>query len=112
MAPPIEGVAIVTYGSGNIPDSRTDLIAAISAAAQKGVVMVTCCPCRGGPHDVSLQYVEQGLVNLGIVPGGDMTVESALTKLAFVVGREGLSVDDRKMLMKSNLRGEVSTSMV
>lgn len=30
-----------------------------------------------------------------------MTVESALTKLAFVVGREGLSVDDRKMVSEA-----------
>jgi len=59
-----------------------------------------------------MQYVEQGLVNLGIVPGGDMTVESALTKLSFVVGKEELTLDDKRMLMKSNLRGEISTCKV
>ena len=51
----------MTYGSGNIPDSRTDLITAIREAVQRGVVIVTCCPCRGGPHDVSMQLVEQVL---------------------------------------------------
>ena len=52
---------MVTYGSGNIPDSRTDLITAIREAVQRGVVIVTCCPCRGGPHDVSMQLGEQVL---------------------------------------------------
>ena len=56
---PIEGVVLVTYGSGNIPHSRTDLVEAIKVAAERGVVIVTCCPCRGGPHDVSTEYVEQ-----------------------------------------------------
>ena len=50
---------MVTYGSGNIPDSRTDLVEAIKGAVERGVVIVTCCPCRGGPHDVSTEYVEQ-----------------------------------------------------
>ena len=52
---------MVTYGISNIPDSRTDLITAIREAVQRGVVIVTCCPCRGGPHDVSMQLVEQVL---------------------------------------------------
>jgi len=107
---PIEGVVLVTYGSGNIPDSRTDLLEAIKGAVQRGVVIVTCCPCRGGPHDVSTEYVEQGLVKLGVVPGKDMTVESALAKLSFVMGKEELTREDRKMLMRSNLRGEISAS--
>jgi len=50
---------LITYGSGNIPDSRTDLLEAIKGAVQRSVVIVTCCPCRGGPHDVSTEYVEQ-----------------------------------------------------
>lgn len=109
---PIEGVVIVTYGSGNIPDSRPDLINAMREAVQRGVVIVTCCPCRGGPHDVCMQYVNQGLCNLGIVSGGDITVEAALAKLSFVVGKEGLTLEERKMLMRSNLRGEMSNCPV
>ena len=50
---------MVTYGSGNIPDSRTDLVEVIKGAVERGLVIVTCCPCRGGPHDVSTEYVEQ-----------------------------------------------------
>ncbi|XP_078351179.1 L-asparaginase-like [Oculina patagonica] len=109
LEPPIEGVVLVTYGSGNIPNSRTDLVEAIKGAVERGVVIVTCCPCHGGPHDVSMEYVEQGLVKLGVVPGGDLTVESALTKLSFVMGKEALTQQDKKMLMRSNLRGEIST---
>ena len=59
LEPPIEGVAIMTYGSGDLPESRADMITAIRCAVQRGVVIVTCCPCRGGPHDVSMQYIKQ-----------------------------------------------------
>ena len=61
LEPPIEGVVVLTYGSGNIPDSRTDLTEAVKEATDKGVVIVTCCPCRGGPHDVSSEFVEKVL---------------------------------------------------
>lgn len=108
LEPPIEGVVLVTYGSGNIPDSRTDLTEAVKEATDKGVVIVTCCPCRGGPHDVSSEFVEKGLVELGVVLGGDMTVECALTKVAFVMGLEELTLEERKSLMRSNLRREIS----
>ena len=40
----------------------------------------------------------QGLAKIGIVPGKDMTVESALAKLSFVMGKEALTREDRKMV--------------
>ena len=43
----------------------------------------------------------QGLVELGVVLGGDMTVECALTKVAFVMGLEELTLEERKSVSLS-----------
>ena len=37
-------------------------------------------------------------MKLGVVPGKDMTVEAALAKLSFVMGKEALTRADRKMV--------------
>ena len=50
-----------------------------------------------------------GLLNSGVVSGGDMTFEAAITKLMFLLGQ---SEDSQwvKEQMATNLRGELSTS--
>ena len=40
-----------------------------------------------------MTFVPQALRKLGVVSGADMTVEAALTKLSFLLGREDLDVE-------------------
>ena len=48
LEPPIEGVVLETYGSGNGPDSRKELLEEIRAAAKRGVIIVNCTQCLYG----------------------------------------------------------------
>lgn len=48
LEPPIEGVVLETYGSGNGPDSREELLEEIRAAAKRGVIIVNCTQCLYG----------------------------------------------------------------
>ena len=48
LEPPIEGVVLETYGSGNGPDSRQELLEEIRAAAKRGVIIVNCTQCLYG----------------------------------------------------------------
>jgi hypothetical protein len=52
--------------------------------------------------------LDQQLLNAGAISSHDMTVEAAATKLAFLFGR-GLEVDEVKLAMTTNLRGELSS---
>lgn len=45
LAPPIQGVVLETYGAGNAPSTRADLIAALKEACDRGVVIVNCTQC-------------------------------------------------------------------
>ncbi|XP_053685119.1 L-asparaginase [Sabethes cyaneus] len=107
LQPPMTGVVLQTYGAGNVPTSRTNLIEALREAAARGVLIVNCTQCNEG--SVSELY-ETGrlLQDIGIIPGYDMTPEAALAKLAYVLSKESWSHEMRMLMMKSNLRGELT----
>ena len=44
----MEGVVLQSYGAGNIPDSRSDIVKELSAATERGVIIVNCSQCFSG----------------------------------------------------------------
>ncbi|RUP47079.1 Asparaginase/glutaminase [Jimgerdemannia flammicorona] len=74
LAPPIQGIVLETYGAGNAPSARLDLIAALEEASARGVIIVNCTQCKKGL--VTDSYATgKVLHNAGIIPGADMTPE-------------------------------------
>ncbi|KAK7467367.1 hypothetical protein VKT23_004424 [Stygiomarasmius scandens] len=106
FAPPMRGVVLETFGSGNAPQ-RPDLMKALRDACDQGVVVVAITQCTRG--SVSDAY-ETGrtLLQAGVVPGGDMTPECALAKLSYLLSKSELSTDEVRKLMGVPLRGELT----
>nr|CAH8853464.1 unnamed protein product [Trichobilharzia regenti] len=108
LAPPIKGIVLRTYGAGNVPSSRQDLLDALKEASERGVLIVNVTQCwRGG---VKAIYTTGLILNeYGVTPGYDMTTEAALTKLAYILSKTGNAdyATKRNMLLCS-LRGEVT----
>ncbi|XP_045865795.1 60 kDa lysophospholipase isoform X1 [Meles meles] len=106
LQPPLKGVVMETFGSGNGP-TKPDLLRELRAAAERGLVILNCSHCLQGA--VTSDYAAgMAMAGAGIVSGFDMTSEAALAKLSYVLGHPGLSLDDRKELLARNLRGEMS----
>lgn len=106
LRPPIEGVVLETYGAGNAPDNRDDFLATLREASERGVVIVNTTQCHRG--EVALTYAAgTALAEVGVISGGDMTPEAALTKLAWLLSR-ALTPDDIRAQMQVNLRGELT----
>lgn len=43
------GVVLQTYGTGNAPNNRDDLITEIRKATRRGVIIINCTQCLHGP---------------------------------------------------------------
>ncbi|XP_070268122.1 60 kDa lysophospholipase isoform X2 [Myotis yumanensis] len=106
LQPPLKGVVMETFGSGNGP-TKPDLLRELRAAAARGLLILNCTHCLQGT--VTSDYAAgMASAGAGIISGFDMTSEAALAKLSYVLGQPGLSLDDRKELLARDLRGEMT----
>ncbi len=103
---PLEGLVLETYGAGNAPDLRRDLLDVLEAAIGRGLVVLNVTQCLRGT--VSGAYAAgRALAEVGVIPGADLTPEAALTKLAHVLGR-GLKREEATSMLMASLRGELT----
>jgi len=58
----MQGVVLETYGSGNAPDNRPDLLAELKKATDGGVIMINCTQCLKGT--VSATYATGQVASL------------------------------------------------
>ncbi|XP_030641905.1 60 kDa lysophospholipase isoform X2 [Chanos chanos] len=106
LQPPMEGIVLETYGSGNAPDNRADLLEEFYKATERGVIIVNCTQCLRG--SVTACYATgKALSDAGLVAGHDMTPEAALSKLSYVLSKKDLSTQEKKKMLSRNLRGEM-----
>ncbi|XP_026159330.1 60 kDa lysophospholipase isoform X4 [Mastacembelus armatus] len=110
LQPPMEGVVLETYGSGNAPDNRPDLLEELKKATDSGVIIINCTQCLRGT--VCTSYATgKVLMDSGLIAGGDMTPEAALSKLSYVLAKKDVDLDAKKKMMSQNLRGEMSCDL-
>ncbi|KAK2497837.1 hypothetical protein MC885_006940 [Smutsia gigantea] len=110
LQPPLKGMVMETFGSGNGP-TKPELLQELQAAARRGLVIINCTHCLQGT--VTSDYAaSRAMAGAGIVSGFDMTSEAALAKLSYVLGQPGLSLDSRKELLARDLRGEMTLPTV
>ncbi|XP_059474884.1 L-asparaginase 1 [Neocloeon triangulifer] len=107
LQPPLEGAVLQSFGAGNVPSNREDLLAEFKAATSRGVVLVNCTQCQQGVV-MSVYETGKALIDVGVTPGSDMTPEAGLTKLAYVLSKSEWDVETKRQMMQSCLRGELT----
>ncbi len=85
--PELRAAILTTFGSGNAP-TDPDLLAALREARARGVLLLNVTQCVGGRVDQGRYATSKELQAMGVVPGADITVEAAVAKLMFLLGKE------------------------
>ncbi|MGB1928098.1 MAG: asparaginase [Mariniblastus sp.] len=105
---PLKGIILETFGDGNGPTENREFLEAISAATQEGMVILGCTQCLHGEMTQGSYATGTALTEAGVIPGRDMTIEAALTKMQFLFS-QNFSVNEIRDMIGHNIVGEIST---
>jgi L-asparaginase len=102
----LRGVVLETYGSGNSP-SEDWFLNCLENAVQKGIIILNVSQCNGGRVIQGRYQTSKDLKRIGILSGGDITTEAAITKMMFLLANEKDDAEIRRKLI-TPLVGEMS----
>ena len=102
----LKGIILETYGAGNTPTEKW-FIELLKEAIQKNIHIINVTQCVGGSVILGRYETSVQLKEIGIIDGKDITTESAIAKLMYLL-EENLSKKDFKQLFEKSLRGELT----
>lgn len=102
----LRGVVLETYGSGNSP-SEAWFLNSLEKAVKKEIIILNVSQCNGGRVIQGRYQTSKDLKRIGILSGGDITTEAAITKMMFLLANEKEDAEIRRKLI-TPLAGEMS----
>jgi L-asparaginase len=102
----LKGVILETYGAGNAP-TDTWFIDALIQAISKGIIIYNVTQCKGGAVDMGKYETSMQLGRIGVIGGYDITTESAIAKMMYLLG-QGFDGEELKKFLQQPLRGELT----
>ena len=104
--PGLKGIIMETFGSGNAPTTEW-FIEDLSEAIKKGLIIYNVTQCKSGSVEMGRYETSLNLDKIGVISGYDITTESALAKMMYLLG-EGYSHEEVKKYLQTPLRGEMT----
>ena len=101
----LKGIIFRTFGAGNAPQKKW-LIDALSKATAEGKIIINT-QCAGGRVHMERYGTGLQLQEAGVISGRDSTVEAALTKLMYLLGKN-LPTEEVRRRMEISFAGEIT----
>lgn len=102
----LRGAVLETFGAGNAPTFPW-FLHELKEATERGVVIMNVSQCDGGRVTQGRYQTSTWLQKIGVVSGGDITTEAAVTKMMGVLGREQ-NIERIRECLAMPLAGEMS----
>ena len=99
-------VVLESFGSGNAP-SEPWFIDILKSACDNNIIILNVTQCISGAVEHGKYETSIELEKAGVIGGGDITTEAALTKLMYLCG-EGYELETITKLLKISIRGEIT----
>ena len=101
----LKGIVLESYGAGNAPTYKW-FINHLEKAIKSGIQIVNVTQCVGGSVILGHYETSVDLKRIKVIDGKDITTESAVAKLMYLLGVEIPNKDFKKVFEKP-LRGEL-----
>ncbi len=102
----IKAIVLETFGAGNAT-TQNWFIDELKNAIDKNIIVLNITQCAEGKVIQGMYQTSSALKKIGVIGGADLTFESAITKLMFLLG-QNLSHSQIKKQLQINLRGELT----
>ncbi len=108
ILPGLKGLVVEGFGAGNFPiEGEHSLLPLFDEAQERGIPVVMISQARHNAVELSMYESGAAALRRGVISGGDMSAEAAVTKLMHVLPR-AKSLREVKTQMESDLAGELS----
>jgi L-asparaginase len=104
----LRALVLQLYGTGNAPSVKKDLVECLEEATEMGILVVASTQCHRGSVMMGHYATGQALERAGVVSSNDMTLEATSCKVAYLMGRGDLTLNEISNLMCVSMRGEVT----
>ncbi len=105
--PGLKALILETFGSGNAPTDPW-FIDCLENAIRSGLIIYNVTQCNSGSVEMGKYETSMTLGEIGVVSGLDITSESAVAKLMYLLG-SGLTKERILELLQTAIRGEMTT---
>lgn len=104
--PAIDGIIIEAFGSGNAPTDKW-FLDVLRKALKQNIPVIDITQCVAGSVSLGRYETSIELLKMGLINGYDITTESAITKLMYLLSAKKTN-GDLKTLFETSLRGEIT----